>query len=105
MKQFTKRDESFICEHCGETVEKLVYTSRDHCPHCLYSKHVDIMPGDRENNCKGLLKPESVELDSKKGYIIVYKCEKCGEVHKNKSAEDDNMDLIIKLSVNGNVLK
>lgn len=48
MKKFFVRDESFICEHCHKKVEKLGYTSRDHCPYCLYSKHVDITPGDRE---------------------------------------------------------
>jgi len=33
------------------------YTARDHCPYCLYSKHLDIFPGDRKNECKGLMKP------------------------------------------------
>ena len=99
MKQFTKRDEEFICENCGKKVSKLGYTSRDHCPYCLYSKHVDNMPGDREGDCKGLLKPMQVELDSKKGYVIIYKCEKCGAIRKNKAAEDDNKDLLIQLTV------
>lgn len=99
MKQFTKRDEEFICENCGKKVSKLGYTSRDHCPYCLYSKHVDIMPGDREEDCKGLLKPIRVELDSKKGYVIIYKCEKCSLIRKNKAAEDDNKDLLIQLTV------
>ena len=99
MKQFTKRDEEFICENCGKKVSKLGYTSRDHCPYCLYSKHVDIMPGDREEDCKGLLKPIRVELDSKKGYVIIYKCEKCSLIRKNKVAEDDNKDLLIQLTV------
>ena len=53
MKRFTMKDESFVCENCGFNVEKLNYTARDHCPNCLYSKHVDINPGDRENNCQG----------------------------------------------------
>ena len=99
MKQFTKRDEEFICENCGKKVSKLGYTSRDHCPYCLYSKHVDKMPGDREETCHGLLKPIQVELDSKKGYVIIYKCEKCGTIKKNKAAEDDDKDLLIKLTV------
>lgn len=99
MKQFTKRDEEFVCENCGKKVLKLGYTSRDHCPHCLYSKHVDNMPGDREAECRGLLKPVQVELDSKKGYVIIYKCEKCGAIRKNKSAIDDDMDLLIQLTV------
>ena len=99
MKQFTKRDEEFVCENCGKKVLKLGYTSRDHCPHCLYSKHVDNMPGDREAECRGLLKPVQVELDSKKGYVIIYKCEKCGAIRKNKAAVDDYKDLLIKLTV------
>ncbi len=97
MKNFTMRDEHFTCEHCGEEVTPLGYTARDHCPYCLYSKHVDIMPGDRANTCKGLLAPVGLEK-FKDTYKILYKCETCGEPHKNIMAKDDNMNLIITLS-------
>lgn len=97
MKQFLMRDENFICEHCGKEITKLGYSARDHCPYCLYSKHVDINPGDRANECKGLLKPIGIEK-FKNTFKIIYKCEKCGILHKNKIADDDNMDLIINLS-------
>ena len=93
-------DESFICENCKKVVEKLNYTARDHCPYCLYSKHVDINPGDRANECKGLLQPIDIEK-FKNTYKIVYKCKKCNETHKNIMAIDDNMDLIIQLTVKG----
>ncbi len=102
MKNFTKRDESFICENCNREVTKLGYTSRDHCPYCLCSKHVDITPGDRANECKGILRPKQVILDSKKGYVIIYKCDKCKKEHRNKAAVDDDMDLLIKLTNNMN---
>lgn len=98
MKKFTMRDESFICENCGKQVDTLNYTARDHCPYCLYSKHVDINPGDRANSCLGLLKPVGVEK-FKNTYKIIYKCNKCNNKHKNIIANDDNMDEIIKLSV------
>lgn len=101
MKNFTMLDEEFTCENCGKQVEKLNYTARDHCPYCLYSKHLDIMPGDRQNKCKGLLEPVNIEK-YKDTFKIVYKCQKCGEFHRNIMASDDNMDLIIKLSVNEN---
>ena len=97
MKNFTMRDEEFICENCGQLVNPLGYTARDHCPHCLYSKHVDIMPGDRQNTCKGLLKPIGIEK-FKDTYKIIYKCTSCNEPHKNIMAKDDNMELIIELS-------
>ena len=99
MKQFTKLDEEFICEKCKQKIEKLNYTTRDHCNNCLYSKHVDINPGDRQNQCKGLLKPIGIEK-FKNTYKIIYRCEKCKQIHKNIMANDDNMDLIIELSKN-----
>lgn len=94
-------DESFICEHCKQEVKKLNYSARDHCPHCLYSKHVDINPGDRENNCQGLLKPIGIEK-FKDTYKILYECVRCHQNHKNIMANDDNMEIIINLSVNNN---
>ena len=97
-KKFQMRDEEFICENCGATVKRLNYTARDHCPYCLYSKHVDVNPGDREEICHGILEPIGVELDSKKGYVIIFKCKKCGAIRRNKAAKDDNIDLIIKLT-------
>ena len=98
MKMFSKNDKSFICENCNKEVNPLNYTSRDHCPYCLYSKHVDINPGDRQEECHGDLEPVGIDIDSKKGYVIVFKCKKCGKIRRNKAAKDDNMDLIIKLS-------
>ena len=98
MKKFNMIDEDFVCENCNKKVSKLNYSARDHCPNCLYSKHVDINPGDRANDCQGILKPIGIEK-FKNSYKIIYKCEKCGQIKKNKIANDDDMDLIIKLSV------
>lgn len=97
MKLFTENDNEFICEKCNKKVDKLLYSSRDHCPYCLYSKHVDINPGDRLNSCRGLLKPIGIEK-YKSTYKIIYICEKCREKHKNIMAKDDNMDKIIEIS-------
>ena len=92
-------DENFICENCGNEVSKLNYTARDHCPFCLYSKHVDILPGDRANKFCGLLEPIDVEK-YKYTYKIIYKCQNCGQTHKNIMAKDDNLDEIINLMQN-----
>ena len=97
MKKFNMIDEKFICEKCNKEIDIAGYTARDHCNHCLYSKHVDINPGDRLNSCKGLLKPIGIEK-FKDTYKIIYKCEKCNQTHKNIMAIDDNFDLIIELS-------
>ena len=98
MKKFNMIDEEFKCENCGKDVAKLEYTARDHCPYCLYSKHVDINPGDRNNKCHGLLKPIGIEK-YKNTYKIIYKCQKCNIIHKNIAANDDNFNEIINLSI------
>ncbi|MBP3919733.1 MAG: RNHCP domain-containing protein [Clostridia bacterium] len=104
-KRFRKNDAGFICANCGLAVLPLGTSSRNHCPRCLCSLHVDINPGDRANPCKGILRPISALPDAKKGYIIIQRCEKCGEVRRNKAAYDakvqpDDMKLIIALTAN-----
>lgn len=47
--------------------------------------------------------PIKVETDPKKGYIIVHKCEKCGEIKRNRAAHEakiqpDDLNLLIKLT-------
>ncbi len=101
MKKFNMIDEEFICEHCHKQVPKLNYTARDHCPYCLYSKHLDINPGDRACTCQGLLEPIGIEK-YKNTYKIIYKCQNCHILHKNIVAQDDNINTIIKLSVQSN---
>lgn len=97
MKNFTKNDNGFTCTHCGKVVLPLGYTSRDHCPYCLYAIHIDNTPGDRANECKGEQEPIGMEISSKKGYVIVYKCKKCGKITRNIMAKDDNFELLLKI--------
>ncbi len=102
-KIFTKNDSGFTCVNCGREVLPLGYTSRNHCPFCLHSLHLDVNPGDRASDCGGVLEPVFAEIDSKKGYVIVSRCKKCGAERRNKAAHEakvqpDNLDLIIKLS-------
>ncbi len=105
-KRFIKNDNSFICENCGKTVEPLGYSSRNHCPFCLWSLHLDVNPGDRASSCHGKMEPIRVETDPKKGYVIIHKCTKCGEIKRNRSAHEasvqpDNLKLLIKLTAGG----
>lgn len=105
-KRFIKNDNSFICENCGKTVLPLGYSSRNHCPFCLWSLHLDVNPGDRASDCHGKMEPIRVETDSKKGYVIIHRCKKCGEIKRNRSAHEasvqpDNLKLLIKLTAGG----
>ena len=71
--KFTEIDEEFICENCGKTVPKLGYSCRNHCPYCLHSKHLDINPGDRAEECHGVLEPIGVELNNAKNVVKLEK--------------------------------
>ncbi len=107
VKTFTKNDSGFICGSCGREVKPLKYSSRNHCPYCLFSLHLDENPGDRLSECRGLMEPVFAEPDAKKGYIITHKCRKCGAVRRNKAAlsgeQPDDIKKLIALTVNGDL--
>lgn len=98
-----KENTDFICENCKKEVKALTNGSfRNHCPHCLHSKHLDMVPGDRASDCLGIMKPIGKRMHSKKGIQVVHECTRCGHIMHNKIAEDqqgDDWDLIIRLNV------
>lgn len=94
-KRFQKNVEDFKCENCGAEVSGNGYT--DHCPKCLYSKHVDVNPGDRAAECGGLMAPVTVERVTD-GYKISYVCQKCGYLHSVKSAAEDDFEEIVNVA-------
>jgi uncharacterized Zn finger protein len=91
---FIKTKENFICENCGEEVVGNGFTN--HCPNCLYSKHLDIDPGDRKEKCEGIMKPVEV-LKKGREYNILQKCIKCGFERLNKTQKEDNFDVLIQI--------
>lgn len=86
-----------MCKNCGFYTDGNGYTN--HCPKCLYSVHVDISPGDRANSCKGLMKPIGVVLKNGKTQIV-HKCLSCGSIAVVHSTQEDDSELLIKLSQN-----
>lgn len=85
----------FICANCGAEVKPLENGSyRNHCPCCLYSIHIDNNPGDRTNDCLGLMKPAGVRCHSKKGWQVIHRCLKCGSEKVNRAAPDDIEEII-----------
>lgn len=73
----------------------------NHCPKCLWSKHVDINPGDRLSDCGGLMKPIGVEAGKGK-YKLINKCLSCGYEKKNVLLDTDNWDEAVKIQTNKN---
>ncbi|MFA7309274.1 MAG: RNHCP domain-containing protein [Candidatus Paceibacterota bacterium] len=92
---FTRNKENFVCGHCGAAVAGDGYTN--HCPQCLWSKHVDVDPGDRMATCDGLMEPVSLE-GSTPDYVITQRCVRCGHVRRNKLQTGDSPDAVIALA-------
>ena len=81
------RDEAFRCLKCEHDVPVGGRRPRDHCPVCLHSLHVDVVPGDRAATCWGLLVPVAIDPE-RKGMMIRYRCARCGEERRNRVLDD-----------------
>jgi len=92
---FIKVVEDFICEHCGHHVTGGGYTN--HCPRCLWSKHVDVRPGDRAEVCGGLMEPVRVEGTSPE-YVLIHRCMRCNLEKRNKVEPGDDRDALIAVA-------
>ncbi len=91
-RRFQRRIEDFICERCGAFNVGDGYTN--HCAACLYSKHVDVAPGDRATTCCGTMRPTSVRM-SKGRWKLTHECERCGFVRTN-FARPEETDAVIR---------
>lgn len=92
---FVRTIEDFTCEHCGAKVQGSGYTN--HCPQCLWSKHVDVSPGDRAHACRGAMRPVALE-GSSPSYDIVHRCERCGETRRVRAAGEDDAAALLALA-------
>lgn len=95
------RDEAFTCVYCKRDVPPHGRTARDHCPYCLRSLHVDVVPGDRAAGCGGRLDPFEVEITGRR-IIIHYRCTRCGAEKSNRALTDgehpDDWSVLVALS-------
>lgn len=92
---FKRTIEDFTCEHCGTRIEGSGYTN--HCPKCLWSKHVDVDPGDRAESCGGGMEPIGIE-GSSPSYRIIHCCKKCGAIRRVAAGASDDPEAITSLA-------
>jgi hypothetical protein len=92
--------EEFKCGHCRAFIGPTVSGGRhrNHCPLCLYSKHVDrSFPGDRLSECRSLMEPVGVCSRAKGEQLVVHRCRGCGAERQNRIAADDNPHALLRL--------
>ncbi len=95
--RFQAVPENFICRQCGAQVQGTGFTN--HCPRCLYSRHVDVHPGDRADRCGNLMRPVSVTVKSGEWEQILHRCV-CGHERANKVQENDEEEALFALLEN-----
>jgi len=72
---------------------------RNHCPSCLWSRHVDNEPGDRASDCFGSMEPIAITVRGDGEWVLIHQCKSCGTIHANRSAGDDNALLLLRIAV------
>ena len=90
----------FTCRHCHARVPGAADGTRhrNHCPNCLHSLHVDRDPGDRANDCGGVMEPVAVAARRDGEWSLVHRCLRCHEVRLNRVAGDDSPLLLVALA-------
>lgn len=108
--RFNRHNQDFRCGHCQNPVSASFVLAgvknRNHCPLCLWSKHVDSQSaGDRLAACKGLMEPVGLTLKkTRKKYgpetgelMLVHRCVECEKISINRIAADDDTERIFEV--------
>ncbi len=101
----------FGCLHCRGlvTTERLLsgVQNRNHCPYCLWSKHVDLAEaGDRLSACRAQMAPIGLTLKKSRSkyraaqggeLMLIHECQGCGKISINRLAADDDSQMILSV--------
>jgi hypothetical protein len=102
-RQRRRLPESFRCRHCRLDVPTAApgTAHRNHCPHCLWSRHVDDSPGDRAmaELCGSGMEPIAISVRAGGEWCLIHRCTGCGTVHLNRIAGDDSPLLLVRIAV------
>lgn len=100
MRKVANGEESFKCGHCRAFIGPTVSGGRhrNHCPLCLYSRHVDRgRPGDRACDCRSLMEPVGLCTRRNGEQMIVHRCLGCGVDRVCRVAADDHPLTVMRL--------
>jgi hypothetical protein len=93
---------SFRCRHCQLDVplDAPGTNHRNHCPSCLWSRHVDDdVPGDRDADCGSSMEPIAITVRGDGEWVLIHRCLGCGQLRLNRTAGDDNSLLLLRLAI------
>jgi hypothetical protein len=93
--------DTFRCGHCrlDVSMDAPGTQHRNHCPSCLWSRHLDDAPGDRAADCAGSMEPIGICVRAGGEWALVHRCGGCATLRINRIAGDDNPLLLMRLAV------
>lgn len=94
-------NQSFTCIHCRQHVPGQSYGTkhRNHCPYCLWSRHVDERIGDRRSGCRAPMEPLAVAARDDGEWTLIHRCAGCGTIRTNRIAGDDRELALLQLAL------
>jgi hypothetical protein len=89
----------FQCVKCSLFIAAEAYGTRhrNHCPRCLWSRHVDDEPGDRAAACRAPMAPIGVEVRGDGEWAVIHRCAGCRTIRTNRIAGDDSELALLQL--------
>lgn len=101
MSRKSQGDSSFRCVLCGWSVPAQAFGTRhrNHCPRCLWSRHVDDEPGDRRSPCHEPMEPIAIEVRKDGEWSVIHRCAGCGHIKANRIAGDDHERTLLALAL------
>jgi hypothetical protein len=92
---------SFRCHRCRVDVSMHApgTAHRNHCPNCLWSRHLDDRPGDRSVECGSLMEPIAISVRGRGEWVLIHRCTGCDALRLNRTAGDDDPLILLKLAV------
>ena len=86
-------DKEFLCVNCGRQVTTNAPGTkhRNHCPFCLWSRHVadSRQQDDRDSQCLGGMEPIAIASQQDGEWSVIHRCQRCGAIKVNRIAGDD----------------
>jgi hypothetical protein len=101
MTHHTRSSASFTCIVCRAVVPSVGFGTRhrNHCPRCLWSRHLDEQPGDRACACREPMEPIAIEVRRDGEWAIVHRCTGCAALKVNRIAGDDQELALLALAL------
>jgi len=96
-----RKKSGYTCIQCKGYVpyQSFGTKQRNHCPFCLWSRHVDDRIGDRRSACNSKMEPISIASRNDGEWLVVHKCTGCHQLRTNRIAGDDDEMALLALAL------